>query len=757
MGGTWTVSNSNATIAGGRVTGITTGVDTIYYTVASSCGSAVATKTITVNEIPTAGVIVGPGSICTGSSTLYTNTTTGGVWTMSNPRAYVTGGLVTPVSVGLDTIIYRVTNICGSSATTLPVTINAAPIAGSITGPTAVCVGSAITLTDPAPGGVWSASNTNATVSGGVVTGVTAGPVVISYTVTNVCGSVSALLAITVNPLPDAGTITGATSVCVGSTTTLSNIALGGVWSLSNTNATITPTGDVTGVTGGTDVVSYTVTNSCGIATTTMLMTINSLPFAGTIAGPTSVCEAATITLTDAAPGGVWAISNPAATITSGGLVTGVYAGLDTVSYIVTNVCGTATATSVITVNPLPNAGTISGLTNVCEGATITLTDAAPGGVWSSGSTSATVSSLGLVTGVTAGTATVSYSVTNVCGVAWVSTVVTVDPLPNAGVITGASSVCVGATTTLADASIGGVWSSRTGYTSVSTSGVVTGFIAGVDTIVYTVTNICGVAFTTKELTINQLPNPGVITGPSGVCAGATITLVDTTTGGVWSMSNPRARITTAGVVTGLSAGVDTALYTLTNMCGSISASKVIVISPIPNPGTITGGNTVCEGGTLLLSDGAAGGTWSSSNTSVATVNSIGVVTAVAPGLVNIAYTVTNGCGSRAANQSVSVLSTVDCNSVGVNTVSGTTDVKVFPNPNKGEFTIKGNIGASTDEAMIEVTNMVGQVIYTVKANIVNGTIDQHIQIGGSFANGMYLLTIRTSSEKATYHFVMEK
>jgi hypothetical protein len=563
-------------------------------------------------------------------------------------------------------------------------------------------------------------------------------------------------LAITVNPLPDAGTITGASSVCVASTITLSNIALGGVWSLSNSNATISTSGDVTGVTGGPVTASYTVTNSCGVATSTLPLTINSLPFAGTISGPTSVCEGATITLTDAAPGGVWSISNPSATIATDGVVTGVVAGLDTVSYSVTNVCGTAIATSVITVNPLPNAGTITGLSSVCVASSITLTDLAPGGIWSAGNANATISPLGVVTGVSAGTTPITYSVTNVCGTAWVTTDITINPLPNAGTITGSASVCVGANTTLSNTAPGGIWSSTTSNTSITTGGVVTGLITGSDVIVYTVTNVCGTAFTTYAMTINDLLNPGTITGASGVCVGSSITLSNTTTGGVWSMSNPRARVTTAGVVTGLSSGVDTALYTVTNMCGSASAKKVLVISPIPFVGTITGGNTVCEGGTLLLSDGAAGGTWSTSNTSVATINSLGIVTGIAAGTVNIAYTVTNGCGSRAANLTVTVLSTADCNTVAVNTVTNTSDIRLYPNPNSGDFTVIGKLAMANEDITIEITNMVGQVIYKSSAQVVNGTIDQHIQLNGTYANGMYLLTIRSANEKATYHFVME-
>jgi hypothetical protein len=77
-----------------------------------------------------------------------------------------------------------------------------------------------------------------------------------------------------VNPLPSAGTITGGTSVCETHTLALSNSVTGGAWTSSSGNATVSGTGVVTGVTAGTATISYTVTNSCGSASATSIITI---------------------------------------------------------------------------------------------------------------------------------------------------------------------------------------------------------------------------------------------------------------------------------------------------------------------------------------------------------------------------------------------------------------------------------------------------------------------------------------------------
>src|SRR4029078_9290497 len=82
--------------------------------------------------------------------------------------------------------------------------------------------------------------------------------------------------------------------------------------------------------------------------------------------------------------GGTWSSSaTSVATVGSTtGVVTGVAPGNATITYTVTTSCGTATATYAITVNPLSNAGTISGTTFVCTGSVITLTSTASGGRW---------------------------------------------------------------------------------------------------------------------------------------------------------------------------------------------------------------------------------------------------------------------------------------------------------------------------------------------------------------------------------------
>ena len=725
-GGVWSATNGHAAVIGGVVTGVTSGIDTIRYTVTNTCGADTATKIVTVNPQPNAGTISGASTVCVGTVITLTDATTGGTWTATNTHATVIGGVVTGVTSGIDTIRYTVINTCGSDTATKIVTVNPQPNAGTISGASTVCAGNIITLTDAATGGVWSTTNTHAAVIGGVVTGVTSGIDTIRYTVTNTCGSDTATKIVTVNPQPNAGTISGASAVCVGTVITLTDAATGGVWSATNTHATVLG-GVVGGVSTGVDTIMYTVTNTCGTDIASKIITVNPQPNAGTISGASTVCVGTVVTLTDAATGGVWSATNTNDTVT-GGVVTGVATGVDTIMYTVTNTCGTDIASKIVTVNPQPNAGTISGASTVCVGTVVTLTDAATGGVWSATNTHATVTG-GVVTGISVGVDTIMYTVTNTCGTDIASKIVTVNPQPNAGTISGASTVCIGSVITLTDAATGGVWSA-TNTNATVTGGVVTGVSTGVDTIMYTVTNTCGTDISSKIITINTVPSAGTISGPSAVCTGTVIALTDAATGGVWSVTNTHATVT-GGVVTGISVGVDTIMYTVTNTCGTDIASKIITVNPQPNAGTITGLSNVCVGGTITLADATTGGNWTRSNTNATVIG--GVVNGITAGTDTIMYMVTNICGTDTASKIVTIdplpsltSSTTPaaiCDSALFNytptsTVSGTSytwsRAVVFGLANSAN---SGTAGISEQLYNITTANKTATYVYTLTAN----------------------------------------
>ena len=333
-------------------------IDTIAYAITNACGSATVTHIVTVNAAPNAGFISGPSNLCLASIITLTDPVAGGIWSMSNAHAIIVGGVVTSVTPGTDTAIYTVSNLSCTSTATKAIVIDSAANAGTIVGPSAVCTGSSITLTDLASGGTWSAGNANATVADGFVTGVTSGTDSIFYTMSNVCGTDTALKIITIDQTPGAGIITGPSSVCAGSSVTFTDTATGGAWSVSNANAAALGN-IVLGVTAGADTVIYTVSSAFCTATATKAISIDPLPDAGSITGPSTVCMGSVITLTDTHAGGTWSSSNANDSV-SGGMVTGLVAGIDTIMYSFTNSCGTNVATMAVTVEAAPAMPVIS-------------------------------------------------------------------------------------------------------------------------------------------------------------------------------------------------------------------------------------------------------------------------------------------------------------------------------------------------------------------------------------------------------------
>src|SRR5205814_3788466 len=128
------------------------------------------------------------------------------------------------------------------------------------------------------------------------------------------------------------------------------------------------------------------------------------------------------------------------------------------------------------------------------------------------------------------------------------------------------------------------------------------------------------------------------------------------------------------GFVNAVSAGTTNIVYTV-NACNGtpLTASQTLTVNPNANAGTVSGVTPICIGATTTYTtNGDAAGSWSSTNTSVATVNpSTGLITAVAAGTTDITYTVSSGCGSPVSSFKTLTVSA----NVTAGTVSGTSPI----------------------------------------------------------------------------------
>ncbi|MCF8450944.1 MAG: PKD domain-containing protein [Taibaiella sp.] len=625
-GGTWISSNLPvATIdAGGIVTGIAAGTTQITYSFASGC---LAQTVVTVNPLP--DTITGNAALCNGALTALFNSTTGGTWSSADPFVAVvhpTIGTVFGMSVGTTTISYTIATGCKR---TKVVTVNVIP--GPITGVAGICVNTTTTLYQSVPGGTWSSSNIPvATIdAGGVVTGNAAGTATITYSFGSGCYTTT---VVTINPLPD--TIAGNPGLCIGLTTFLSNSMAGGTWSSSDVSvAPINTGGVVSALSLGTSIISYTLSTGCAKG---VIVTVNPLPDA--ISGISNVCIANPTLLTNTTPGGTWLSGNTSvATIDMySGVFNGVGAGVVMVTYTSTAGC---IATKMLTVEALPPV--IAGGPTVCAGFSVNLSNSMPGGVWSSDPAAAGVGTIhpftGVVTGITPGTVSISYTIMTGCMRELLVTVLVL-PAP----ISGSPTVCAGDTTYLSNTTPGGTWTSSNPARAVidASTGAMAGISAGTAVITYRVSSGC---FNVLTITVN--PIPAAIAGLSNVCEGATIGLFNTTPSGVWISSNTSTATVGAatGIVTGILAGTTTITYSLASGC---KVTKGVTVDATPP--AITGNPHVCIGTSVTLANAMPGGSWSSSNTGIASVGSLsGVVGSVTLGTVYISYIMpVTGCAA---------------------------------------------------------------------------------------------------------------
>ena len=625
-GGIWVSSNTSVTTINqtGILTAVTTGTSTIKYIYSFGGCSDSVTYPVTVASAVIAP-ITGTDSICINGTYQYNNATTGGNWDVSNSNATITSsGSLSAIQLGKDTVWYVVTtnNGCTDSVSKAIIILNKPTVSPVIAASQSLCAGKTLALSDSITGGSWTSSNTTvATVSNtGIVTGISAGTVTITYTLSGFCSIASLSITLTINDMPLVNTISGNNSLCAGTSTLLTDITTGGSWSSNNTAvASISNSGLVTAFTTGTTIISYAVTNTCGTTTKTTSVTVTDVPVVNNIAGNNSVCAKATTQLTDATANGTWNSSNTqAAVIDNNGLVTGIASGNTTINYTITNACGSTSKSINITVNDVPVVDDITGNSTVCTKSTIQLSDNTPGGLWSGSNLPiATVSNNGVVTGITSGNAVINYTVSNSCGANAKTYLIFINDVPFVNNISGNAEVCKGGILQLADVTTGGVWSSSNPTAAtIDNNGIVTGEAIGNTTISYAVTNDCGT--TTKTTVINTIDIPVVspVTGINNVCSNSFILLSDSSFGGNWNSINTAiATVSTGGIVTGISLGSTIINYTVTNICGITTQPHPVTVFPIPNSALSIYPKIpeICIGDAVILTDSSAGVTVTSS------------------------------------------------------------------------------------------------------------------------------------------------
>lgn len=325
---------------------------------------------------------------------------------------------------------------------------------------------------------------------------------------------------ITVNIVAATTTASSNSPICAGQTINLYTTSVAGAtaysWTGPNgfTSSSQNPViNNATTAMSGTYTVTVTLPNGCTAPTSSISVTVNSLPTVAAIAGtPSSLCSGSTAQLSNSTSGGIWSSDNTGvATVSSTGLVTGVSGGTATISYTITNAnnCTTVVTTTITVVQSATLIG--DGLTtNLCVGNSVTLSGGS-GGWATSNSGIATVGNSGLVTGIAPGTVNISRTTVSNCVTTNMNYPFNVIAIPVVANISGTTTTYVSGTTSLSNTTSGGTWSSSaTNIATINAStGLVTGVATGSATVSYTVSGGSGCnAVKTTTITINPLANP---------------------------------------------------------------------------------------------------------------------------------------------------------------------------------------------------------------------------------------------------------
>jgi gliding motility-associated-like protein len=628
-GGTWAVSSGAAASvsASGLLTTLTNEDITLSYTYSINGCAITVTKAISINT-PAAPVATTSVNLCQGvTASALTATALAGhtlQWYTVASGGTASTTAPTPSTVNTGTITFYVsqknnTTICESPRTAITVTINpslaitAQPLATAQT----YCInGTPIDLSVTATGSgttyQWYSNTTASTTGATLITGATAATYTPDTTtatalyyycvVTGTCGSATSGFSgkITVKALSVGGTATTtASSVCSGATTTLSLTGHTGTiqWQQSADGTT-----GWSNVSGGSDATSATYTTSALTTATYFRALVTNSPCSvdysnvvsvslnaatAITAQPSTTAQnvcingiTATIAVTATGSGVTYQwYRNTTATNTGGTLIAGAtnavfmpsntLVGTTYYYCVVSSTCSSPITSSVsgaITIAPASVAGSITGTSSICSGATTTLTLSGNVGtiqwqkfespIWSdiAGATNTTFTTPALTQNTTY-RAVVTSGVCSAANTADFNVVV--NPLP---VISGTTSVGAGESVTLTattTAAISNAWnSSIPAIASVSNTGVVNGLSTGTTTITYTNSNGCtDTEIITVVAGITQAP---VLTLPATNTTGATtlnfnyslpeaplagsVRLIFTPVGGgtpiVWTMNN---------------------------------------------------------------------------------------------------------------------------------------------------------------------------------------------------------------------------
>ena len=373
-------------------------------------------------------------------------------------------------------------------------------------------------------------------------------------------------------------------------------------------------------------------------------------PSIATIQGPNNVNIGNTITLTDSTVNGTWSSSNTTvATINSNGVVTGHTVGTTIISYIATTSCGLDTATYAITVNAnpcLPNYVPTNGLVGwwpFCGNANDESWNGNNGTVYGASLTvdrNGNANSAYSFDGVTnkiivSNSSGFNFQSNNSFSVSYWLKLTT---------FSGTVNIAFDKQSSLGNSQVG--WNSFIEPNNYTNFYLHNGF-GGLNACNYGLIQVSQ-WFHIVQTWGNNIANVYL----NGQLIGST-QYTDVVGDNLENLIIGNSDFTPPG--TGINGLMDDIGIWNRALTQQEITSLYLSSQPCPSIATIQGPNNVNIGNTITLTDSTVNGTWSSSNTTVATINPNGVVTGHTIGTTIISYIATTPCGLDTATYAITV------------------------------------------------------------------------------------------------------
>ena len=186
--------------------------------------------------------------------------------------------------------------------------------------------------------------------------------------------------------------------------------------------------------------------------------------------------------------------------------------------------------------------------------------------------------------------------------------------------------------------------------------------------------------------------------------------------------------------------------------CFALSSAVGVVVNPSPNANISAPNGTSLCAVVKLKASYAATYTWQwYKDDAVISGATNYTYTASTPGNYYCAVTNEYGC-----TRNTGTLTVTACREGDISEANGS--FNVYPNPTSSTFTVDLVIADELNStADVFVMNMVGEVIYSGKADVVNGYINNEINLGNDLADGMYLVKVVVDGNQYNQQIMIAK